>query len=147
MAGLRKKRRIQLIVLGMGIMVVSAVLIGMGFSSGISLYRSTSQTVAEVPPPEEVFRMGGLVVEGSITNDDGFRFEVTDQAVTVPVVYIGADLVPDLFGDGQGTVLTGTYADGVFYAETILTKHDEKYMPVEVIDDLREQGVYVEPES
>jgi cytochrome c-type biogenesis protein CcmE len=147
MAGLRKKRRIQLIALGLGFMVVAAVLIGVGFQSGISLYRSTSETVADTPAPDEVFRMGGMVVEGSIETTDGLRFVVTDMAVTVPVVYTGADQVPDLFGDGQGTVLTGSYVDGVFMAETILTKHDEKYMPAEVIDDLRAQGVYVEPES
>ena len=147
MAGLRKKRRIQLIALGLGFMVVAAVLIGVGFQSGISLYRSTSETVADTPAPDEVFRMGGMVVEGSIETTEGLRFDVTDMAVTVPVIYTGADQVPDLFGDGQGTVLTGSYVDGVFMAETILTKHDEKYMPAEVIDDLRAQGVYVEPES
>lgn len=147
MAGLRKKRRIQLIGLGLGLMVMATALVGYGFRDGISLYRSTTQTMADIPPQTEVFRMGGLVVEGSISETDGLQFQVSDTTTTVPVRYVGRDSVPDLFGEGQGTVLTGTLQDGVFLATEILTKHDESYMPTEVIDDLRDQGVYVEPQS
>ena len=73
------------------------------------------------------------------------RFSVTDGANTVPVEYTG--VLPDLFGENQGMVGTGSYVDGVFQASEILAKHDEEYMPKEVLDALKEQGTYVDPNS
>ena len=73
------------------------------------------------------------------------RFSVTDTNASVPVTYTG--VLPDLFGEGEGMVGTGRYINGVFEATEILARHDETYMPKEVIDALKEQGVYVEPES
>ena len=114
---------------------------------GINLFRAPSQIIAEPPGPAEVFRIGGLVSEGSIVRGEGetIRFSVTDGGATVPVTYTG--VLPDLFEENQGMVGMGSYINGVFEATEILAKHDETYMPAEVVDALKEQGVYQEPES
>jgi cytochrome c-type biogenesis protein CcmE len=70
---------------------------------------------------------------------------VTDGGASVPVTYRG--ILPDLFSEGEGMVGTGSYINGVFQASEILAKHDETYMPVEVIDALKAQGVYQAPDS
>ena len=122
-------------------------MIGYALQDGINFFRSPSQ-VAETPPgPKEVFRIGGLVADGSLVIGQGesITFAVTDGGATIPVSYTG--IRPDLFEEGQGTVATGRYINGVFEATEILAKHDETYMPTEVIDALKAQGVYVEPEG
>jgi len=150
MAGLkslRKRRRVQIIIAAFVALAVSAGLMGYAFRDGINFFRSPSQVIAKPPPPTEVFRIGGLVAEGSLRRGEGttVSFAVTDGGETVPVTYTG--ILPDLFGEGEGMVGTGRYVNGVFEASEILAKHDETYMPKEVIDALKEQGVYVEPES
>ena len=109
---------------------------------GINFFRAPSQVLAEPPGATEVFRMGGLVLEGSLQRGEGevIRFSVTDGGASVPVVYSG--VLPDLFSENEGMVGTGRYIDGVFEATEILAKHDESYMPKEVIEALKEQGVY-----
>ncbi len=72
-------------------------------------------------------------------------FSVTDGAEVIPVRFTG--ILPDLFGENQGMIGTGTYVDGIFEASEILAKHDENYMPKEVVDSLKETGVYVDPNS
>ena len=103
--------------------------------------------VEEPPSASEVFRLGGLVEEGTLLRGEGetVRFSVTDGGASIPVTYTG--VLPDLFEENQGMIGTGTYVNGVFEATEILAKHDETYMPKEVIDALKEQGVYEEPES
>jgi cytochrome c-type biogenesis protein CcmE len=90
-------------------------------------------------PTDAVFRVGGLVVEDTLARqEDGLtvRFDVTDNAETVPVSYTG--ILPDLFGEGQGVVAKGRIGeDGIFYADEVLAKHDESYMPPEVQDTLK----------
>ncbi len=144
---LKKQRRIQIIALAAIALTVSTVLIGYAMRDGINFFRSPSQVMQEPPAPNEVFRIGGLVEEGSLVRGDGeqVRFSVTDGGAVVPVVYTG--VLPDLFEENQGMVGTGRYVDGVFVASEILAKHDETYMPKEVVDALKEQGVYQEPES
>ena len=145
MKGLKKKRRIQIIVLAFAALALSAGLIGYAFQDGINFFRSPSQ-VAEAPPgPDEVFRLGGLVEEGSLERGDMIRFVVTDGGASVPVTFVG--ILPDLFAEKQGMIGTGRYVNGVFEASEILAKHDENYMPKEVIEALKEQGVYEAPES
>lgn len=152
MAGLKslkKRRRIQ-VLLGAAVALVIAVgLIGYGFRDGINLYRSPTQVSENAPAPEEYFQLGGLVKVGSIVNGDGvsFDFVITDGAVEIPVSYIGNDPRPDLFKEGQGTIAKGHYRAGRFEARDLLAKHDETYMPREVVDTLKESGVYKEPES
>ncbi|UWR23750.1 cytochrome c maturation protein CcmE [Sulfitobacter sp. S190] len=147
MKSLKKQRRIQLIAVAVVALIAATALIGYGLRDGINFFRSPSQ-VAETPPaPTEVFRIGGLVAEGSLIRGAGeqISFAVTDGGATVPVVYTG--VLPDLFEENQGMVGTGSYINGVFEATEILAKHDETYMPKEVVDALKEQGVYQEPES
>jgi len=147
MKGLKKTRRIQVIAVAGVALVVSTALIGYAMRDGINFFRAPTQ-VAEAPPaPGEVFRLGGLVVEGSLVRGQGttISFEITDTNATIPVTYTG--LLPDLFSEGEGVVGTGRLVNGVFEASEILAKHDESYMPKEVIDALKAQGVYQSPES
>ncbi len=149
MAGLKslkKTRRIQIIVLAFVALALSTGLIGYALKDGINYYRSPTEVIAEPPRADEVFRMGGLVSEGTIVRGQGetVSFSVTDGAETVPVRYTG--VLPDLFSENQGMIGTGKYVDGVFEASEILAKHDEEYMPKEVVDSLKETGVYVEPD-
>ncbi|MCR8547094.1 cytochrome c maturation protein CcmE [Salipiger sp. P9] len=144
---LKKQRRIQVVALAAVALVVSTALIGYAMRDGINFFRSPSQVMEEPPQPTETFRIGGLVEEGSLIRGDGheIRFNVTDGGATVPVVFAG--VLPDLFSENQGMVGTGRYEDGVFRASEILAKHDETYMPKEVMDALKEQGVYKDPNS
>ena len=145
MIGLKKKRRIQIIVLAFVALAGSTALIGYAMQDGINFFRSPSQIAADPPTPSEVFRIGGLVEAGSVQRGNGetVTFAVTDGGATVPVAYTG--ILPDLFGEGQGMVATGSLITGTFQATEILAKHDESYMPKEVIDALKEQGVYKAP--
>lgn len=145
MIGLKKKRRIQIIVLAFVALAGSTALIGYAMQDGINFFRSPSQIAADPPTSSEVFRIGGLVEAGSVNRGNGktVTFAVTDGGATVPVSYTG--ILPDLFGEGQGMVATGSLVTGTFQATEILAKHDESYMPKEVIDALKEQGVYKEP--
>ena len=146
---LKKQRRIQVIALAAVALIAATGVIGYGMRDGINFFRSPSQILAEPPSANETFRIGGMVVEGSIQADEAqkFFFDVTDGGATVRVHYIGNDPKPDLFTEGQGTVATGTYQNGVFRATEILAKHDETYMPREVQDALRENGYPGLPES
>ena len=145
MRGLKKQRRIQVIAVATVALILSTALIGYAMRDGINFFRAPSQIMAEPPEPTEVFRIGGLVEEGSIVRGEGetIRFSVTDGGASVPVSYTG--VLPDLFSENEGMVGTGRYINGVFEATEILAKHDETYMPAEVIDALKEQGVYKEP--
>ena len=139
--GLKKRRRIQLVIAGFFLILAAAVTIGFVFSSGIEFFRSPSQVVAENIKPEEVFRLGGLVEEGSIQQTgETTRFVVTDGNATLPVTFTG--ILPDLFAEGQGMIATGSLVAGEFQANEILAKHDEEYLPKEVADALKEQGVF-----
>ena len=147
MTGLKKKRRIQVIVLTVVALAISTALIGYAMRDGINFFRAPSQIIAEPPAPNEVFRIGGLVEEGTLERGVGdvIRFSVTDGGASVPVTYKG--VLPDLFEENQGMVGMGRYVNGVFEATEILAKHDETYMPKEVVDALKEQGVYQEPDT
>ncbi|MBY5975777.1 cytochrome c maturation protein CcmE [Phaeobacter italicus] len=147
MKSLKKQRRIQVIALTVVALVVATGLIGYAMRDGINFFRSPSQVVAEPPAASEVFRIGGLVEEGSIVRGQGetVRFSVTDGGASIAVSYTG--VLPDLFSENEGMVGTGRYVNGVFEASEILAKHDETYMPKEVVDALKEQGVYKEPEG
>ncbi|QFT60234.1 Cytochrome c-type biogenesis protein CcmE [Sulfitobacter sp. THAF37] len=147
MKSLKKQRRIQVIAVAVVALIASTALIGYAMRDGINFFRAPSQVIAEPPAPNEVFRIGGLVEEGSLIRGDGevVRFSVTDGGATVPVTFSG--VLPDLFEEKQGMVGTGSYVNGVFEATEILAKHDETYMPKEVVDALKEQGVYQDPEG
>lgn len=142
MKTLKKRRRVQVILVAVVALVAATALIGWALQDGINFFRSPSEVIAEPPKPTEVFRMGGLVEEGSIIRGQGetIRFVVTDGGESVPVSFTG--VLPDLFSENQGMIGTGSYVNGVFEATEILAKHDETYMPKEVMDALKEQGVY-----
>jgi len=144
MRSLRKTRRIQVIAIAAVLLAGSTALVGYAMRDGINFFRSPSQIAEAPPPPSEVFRIGGLVEEGSLVRGEGteITFAVTDGGASVAVSYEG--VLPDLFGEGEGMVGTGRYVDGTFRATEILARHDETYMPKEVIDALKEQGVYQE---
>ncbi len=149
MKSLKKTRRIQVLLIATLALIVSTALIGYAMRDGINLFRSPTQVLAEPPGPDEYFQVGGLVKEGSMTPVDGvaFNFVVTDGGKEIPVAYVGTEPKPDLFKEGTGTIAKGYYVDGVFKADKLLAKHDESYMPREVIDALKEQGVYQDPNS
>ncbi|MEC8579595.1 MAG: cytochrome c maturation protein CcmE [Pseudomonadota bacterium] len=144
---LKKRRRIQVVALAVVALIGATALIGYSMRDGINYFRSPSQVAEEPPTPNEVFRIGGLVEEGTLVRGQGqeITFNVTDGGASIPVAYAG--VLPDLFEENQGMVGTGRFIDGRFEASEILAKHDETYMPKEVVDALKEQGVYQEPES
>lgn len=147
MRNLKKTRRIQVIVIASVALILSTALIGYAMRDGINFFRSPSQVIEAPPDPSETFRIGGLVEEGSISRGQGktVAFRVTDGGASVPVTFTG--ILPDLFEEGQGMVGTGRYVNGTFEASEILAKHDETYMPAEVVDALKEQGVYKAPDA
>ncbi|MEL6915083.1 MAG: cytochrome c maturation protein CcmE [Pseudomonadota bacterium] len=147
MRGLKKKRRMQVIALALVSLIGATALVGYAFQDGINFFRSPSQVAETPPPPTEVFRIGGLVEEGTLIRGEGeaITFRVTDGGASIPVTYTG--ILPDLFREGEGMVGTGSFIDGTFRASEILARHDETYMPKEVIDALKEQGVYQEPDT
>ena len=142
MKNLKKQRRIQVIILMFIALGLSVALIGYGLRDGINYFRSPSQVLQDTPDPSEIFRIGGLVETGSIVRGSGqvIKFIVTDTNARVQVEFNG--ILPDLFAENQGMIGTGNYINNTFQASEILAKHDEKYMPKEVVDILKEQGVY-----
>lgn len=145
MKGLKKQRRIQVIIVAFVALALSTALIGYAMRDGINFFYSPTQVTENPPSEAELFRIGGLVLDGSIVRGEGTEvaFVVTDGAAEIPVTYDG--ILPDLFEEGQGMVAQGHYINGTFQAVEILAKHDETYMPKEVIDALKEQGTYVDP--
>lgn len=147
MMGLRKRRRIQVILIAAAALALATGLIGYAMRDGISFFRSPAQLAERPPQSDEVFRLGGLVEEGTLVRGQGgtVTFSVTDGGASVPVSFTG--ILPDLFDEGQGMIGTGRLVGGTFQATEILAKHDETYMPREVVDALKEQGVYQDPDS
>lgn len=131
-----KARQKRLAFVGLAILGVSAAsaLALTALKSNISYFFSPSQVIANEAPADHVFRLGGLVTDGTIARQqDGLtvHFDVTDNAETVKVAYTG--ILPDLFNEGGGVVAKGRLGpDGIFYADEVLAKHDESYMPPEV---------------
>ena len=124
------------IVLGVG---VAALLAQQAFRANVMFFFDPSQIAAGEAPANQRFRLGGMVTKGSVQKTEGtldVQFLVTDYRHTVPVKYSG--ILPDLFRDGQGVVAHGHMQAGVFMADEILAKHDEKYMPPEVARSLKD---------
>lgn len=144
---LKKRRRIQVMSIAGVCVALVLVLLALLPKDSFQFFRSPSEVAEAPPPPAERFRIGGLVAEGSIVRGQGqqISFAVTDGGATIPVVYSG--ILPDLFSENEGVVAQGHYIDGRFEAVEILAKHDETYMPKEVIDALKAQGTYVAPDA
>jgi cytochrome c-type biogenesis protein CcmE len=134
----RHKRMVVVacIVAGVGL---AAFLATQAFRANVMFFFDPSQVVAGEVPAGQRFRLGGMVVKGSIEKKPGtldVHFLVTDYKHTVPVTY--SKILPDLFRDGQGVVAHGTMQSGTFIADEVLAKHDEKYMPPEVARSLKD---------
>lgn len=144
----RKGRRLLVISCAAGVLFVAAGLVLFALNDTIVFFRSPSEIAAEDTRPGTRLRLGGLVKDGSVQHTDGthVRFVVTDGGADMGVTYVG--LLPDLFREGQGVIAEGVLApDGSFTADSVLAKHDETYMPKEVADALKKQGVWKEGEG
>ena len=133
----RKQRLILVSAMVIGV-VVAVSLILLALNENINHYFDPTQVVAGEAPQDHTFRIGGMVVDGSVQREIGelqVRFGLTDYQETVTVTYDG--ILPDLFREGQGVVALGKLKDGVFVAEEVLAKHDENYMPPEVAASLK----------
>ena len=140
MMSLKKKRRIQLIIIFSISLTFSAFLIGYAMRDGIQYFRSPSQVIEQSPLSTELFRIGGLVKDESWIKGKKHQFIVTDTENDISVEFIG--ILPDLFREGQGVIATGNLVNNIFIASEVLAKHDENYIPKEVMDTLKEKGLY-----
>ena len=122
----------------------AATLVLTAFSNNLVFFYSPSDLKTQVISADRRVRIGGLVENGSIERggDSRVAFRITDGKTDIAVVYRG--IVPDLFREGQGVVAEGKLEDGIFDASTILAKHDERYMPREVVDALKKSGHWQE---
>ena len=110
------------------------------FPSNLVFFYTPTQIDAKEVPNGRTFRLGGLVVAGSVKRDGvKVSFEVTDTAKTVPVEFSG--ILPDLFKEGKGVVAQGQLENGVFQAKEVLAKHDENYMPPEAAEALKNAAI------
>lgn len=136
----RRQRRLTLIGIAAVVLSVAAALALSALRDSIVFFVTPSELATKPVEPGKRFRLGGLVEQGSIAKDGlTVRFRVTDGGANLPVSYHG--LLPDLFREEQGVVAEGKLdASGVFVADTVLAKHDERYMPREVADALKKQG-------
>ena len=137
-----RTRRAIWIVAGLGALGIAATLVLNAFQSNLVFFLTPTQVAANEAPKDRSFRIGGLVEAGSVVREKDaltVRFNVTDTAKTVPVVYTG--ILPDLFREGKGVVAQGKMgSDGRFHASEVLAKHDENYMPPEAADALKKAG-------
>jgi cytochrome c-type biogenesis protein CcmE len=136
-----KPKHQRLALLGLGILVLgaAAALVLTAFEDNLVFFHSPTELATKEVSPQQRLRIGGLVAEHSVVKSGSdVRFVVTDGAHSINVAYRG--LLPDLFREGQGIVAEGTFQNGTFTAREVLAKHDENYMPPEVVDALKKSG-------
>ena len=141
----RKQRRMILIGSSLGVLAFAVALILGSLRESIVFFNSPTDIADNKAAPGKRVRLGGMVKTGSLERGDNLqiRFEVTDGNKDIPVSYVG--IVPDLFREGQGVVAEGhVEPGGAFKAETVLARHDENYMPREVVETLKKQGRWQE---
>ena len=139
----RKQRRAVLIGTCLGVLALAVGLVLMALRDSIVFFYTPAEVAEKHLDTGQRFRLGGLVEDGSLKRGEGttVSFVITDKRATLPVTYTG--VLPDLFREGQGVIAEGMLtAGGVFHADSVLAKHDEKYMPPEVAKKLKEQGVW-----
>ena len=143
----KKKQRIRWLMLAIFMIATASLIIGFSLKDGIEYYKSPSQVLSSDISENIKFRLGGLVEDSSLVKSSGKKisFNITDNQNSIPTSFEG--ILPDLFAENQGVIASGKYINGVFVAEEILAKHDESYLPKEVIDILKQDGLYVEPEK
>ncbi|KQV43504.1 MULTISPECIES: cytochrome c maturation protein CcmE [unclassified Rhizobium] len=139
----RKQKRLAVIGGGVGFLLAAVLLVMFAFSQSVAYFYVPGDLQKTAVAPGTRIRLGGLVENGSVKRGEGttVSFVVTDTIGTVPVSYTG--ILPDLFREGQGVVAEGAFDPGgkLFVADTVLAKHDETYMPKDVADRLKAQGV------
>lgn len=141
----RKQRRVVLIGTSLGVLALAVGLVLFALRDSIVFFYTPTEVAQKHVNTGQRFRLGGLVEDGSVKRGEGtsVSFAITDKRSTLPVTFTG--VLPDLFREGQGVVAEGTLgSDGVFRADSVLAKHDEKYMPPEVAKKLKEQGLWRE---
>lgn len=141
----RKQRRLTLIGTAGIVLAIAAGLVLYALSDRIVFFNSPTEVIAKHIQPGTRIRIGGLVTTGSVVRsaDGHARFNVTDGKTTLAVTYQG--ILPDLFSEGQGVVAEGTIDKNfLFTADTVLAKHDERYMPPEVVEALKREGRWEE---
>jgi cytochrome c-type biogenesis protein CcmE len=147
----RKRRRLVAVLAGLGLLglATALVLTALNSNGALEFFASPTELKTASIPEGRLLRIGGLVSKGSVKREaDGktIEFRISDGANEVPVTYSG--VIPDLFREGQGVVITGTLSrDGIVRADTLLAKHDERYMPKEVVDALKKSGHWQEGEG
>ena len=141
-----KTRHKRMALAGGGVVAVGAIvaLVLNAFESNLVFFYSPTQVAANEAPRERLFRIGGMVEEGSVRREGvQVNFVITDTARTVPVRYEG--ILPDLFKEGKGVVAQGQMNGEIFVAREVLAKHDENYMPPEVARAIKEKHGGVMP--
>ena len=143
----RRQRRLVLIGMALGILGVAAALTLSALRDTIVFFHSPTEIAEKGIKPGTRIRIGGLVKDGTVRREGlEAKFEVTDGTRSLPVVFRG--VLPDLFREGQGVVAEGALESAqLFRADTVLAKHDENYMPREVVDALKKQGVWKHEEK
>ena len=137
----RKQTRLSLVVAALSLLGIAVGLVLYAIRDSIVFFYTPSEIAEKHISPATRVRLGGLVEKGSLVKSPGglVTFSVTDMTKNMQVSYKG--LLPDLFREGQGVVAEGyPSADGSFIADSVLAKHDEKYMPKEIVDKLKAQG-------
>lgn len=137
----KRKRKLIVVLLGLLGVSVALDLILYALRAQTDYFYTPAQIASGAAPSDQRIKAGGMVVKGSLKRQpDSLKvsFQITDFKSTVDVQYTG--ILPDLFKEGSGVVATGQLHHGVFVAEEILAKHDEKYMPPDVTAALKEQG-------
>ena len=135
-----KHRRLFVVVLALAVLGAAAALVLNAFEDNLVFFYSPSDLASKPVPEGQAIRLGGLVEEGSVVKAGlDTRFGITDGARSVLATYHG--VLPDLFREGQGVVARGVLQpDGTFTAQEVLAKHDENYMPPEVVEALKRSG-------
>ena len=139
----RKQKRLSVIGGAMAFLAMAASLTLYALGQKTSYFYMPAELHAATLEPGQRIRLGGLVEKGSVLRGEGTQiaFAVTDQVRSVNVAYSG--ILPDLFREEQGVITEGIFgADGVFHADSVLAKHDENYMPKEVADGLKANGLW-----
>ena len=131
-----RRKRMAIALGAVAVVGAATALVLNAFQSNLVFFYTPTQIAAKEAPSGRTFRLGGLVVEGSVKRDGvKVNFEVTDTAKIVPVQFSG--ILPDLFKEGKGVVAQGQLENGVFQAKEVLAKHDENYMPPEAAEALK----------
>ena len=144
----RKRKRLRLIALGSIFLAASAFLVGYGMRDGIEFFKSPSELNNGSSLVGERFRVGGLVGVNSVRSlsDGSISFEVTDNIASIEIRFYG--ILPDLFEENQGVIASGVLkSETLFIADEVFAKHDENYIPKELVNSLKERGVYVDPQK